>query len=102
MAIGQLVSEGARLVTLVGVGGVGKTRLALEWARGAEDALLREGVRLVLCDLAAAATPDEACAALARVLGAPLAAEGTADETVAQIGRALAELDRAVVVLDNV
>src|SRR6185312_15838849 len=99
--LGRAVAGGARLVTVLGVAGVGKTRLALEWARAAEGALLREGGRLLLCDLGGAAGPDDACAAVARALGAPLAAEATADEAVAQVGRALAELDRAVVVLDN-
>ncbi len=101
-ALGELVGAGARLITLVGAGGVGKTRLSLEWARAAEGTLRRDGVGLVFCDLSASRSADDACAAMARVLGAPLAADATTEETVAQVGRALAELDRAVVILDNV
>ncbi len=100
-ALDRLVAGGARLVTLLGVGGVGKTRLALEWARSAEGALRREGVSLVFCDLSEARSVDDASAAVARVLGVPLAATATAAESVAQVGRALGELERAVVVLDN-
>ncbi len=101
-ALGQLVGAGARLVTLVGTGGVGKTRVALEWARAAEASLRRDGVGLVLCDLSSARDADGVCEAVARAVGAPLAAGATTDEIVAQVGRALAELDRAVLVLDNV
>lgn len=46
-----------RLLTLVGPGGIGKSRLALEAARR------REGV--VVCDLSATSTPDEALSAIA-------------------------------------
>jgi predicted ATPase/predicted negative regulator of RcsB-dependent stress response len=100
-ALDRLIGEGARLVTLVGVAGVGKTRLALEWARGAEGALGREGAAIAFCDLAEARSVDDACAALARVLGVALAASATAEEAVVQLGRALARRERSVLVLDN-
>lgn len=95
-ALDRLAGEGARLVTLLGVAGVGKTRLALEWARGGQA-----GASFAFCALEEARTIDDACAALARALGVALAAQATTDETVAQLGRALAELDHAVLVLHN-
>jgi predicted ATPase/class 3 adenylate cyclase len=64
-AIGRLVSE-HRLVTLTGVGGCGKTRLALEAAR-AMAAQFRDGVRFV--DLAVVTDPDGVVDAAARALG---------------------------------
>jgi predicted ATPase/class 3 adenylate cyclase/DNA-binding winged helix-turn-helix (wHTH) protein len=54
-----------RLVTISGPGGVGKTRLAVESARGVEDRFA-DGVRYVA--LAAATAPDDVAAALARAL----------------------------------
>jgi len=54
-----------RLVTLTGVGGVGKTRLAIEVARRNDD-LAPDG--LVFLDLAAVATDDDVAAAAARIL----------------------------------
>src|SRR4051812_17058389 len=100
-ALGELVGAGARLVTLLGGGGVGKTRIALEWARSGEEALRQEGAALVFCDLAEARSLDDVCAALARALGVPLAAAASAGESVIQVGHALAGLERAVVILDN-
>jgi predicted ATPase len=64
-AIGRLVSE-HRLVTLTGVGGCGKTRLALEAAR-AMAGHFRDGVRFV--DLAVVTDPDGVVDAAARALG---------------------------------
>jgi predicted ATPase/class 3 adenylate cyclase len=64
-AIGRLVSE-HRLVTLTGVGGCGKTRLALEVAR-AMAGQFRDGVRFV--DLAVVTDPDGVVDAAARALG---------------------------------
>lgn len=97
-AVDRCLDEGARIVTLTGAAGMGKTRLSLEWARGASD---RDAASLLFCDLSEARSLDDACAVFARALGVPLAAAGTADEIVAQLGRALAESGPCVVILDN-
>ncbi len=57
----------ARLVTVVGVGGVGKTRLALEVARNASDAYA-DGVSLV--ELAAVSSADGVADAVMAAVGA--------------------------------
>src|SRR4029077_728071 len=58
--------QATRLVTMTGVGGIGKTRLALEVAADLLDAY-PEGVWLV--ELAALADPEQVPRAVARVLG---------------------------------
>ena len=83
-----------RLVTLVGVGGVGKTRLSIEAARRALDEVV-DGVAFV--DLAALADPEHLAAQVAASLGIP---EGPAE----QFGGALAEhlgSTSLLLVLDN-
>jgi predicted ATPase/DNA-binding SARP family transcriptional activator len=83
-----------RLVTLVGPGGVGKTRLALEAARRLEPDL-RDGAWFV--SLASTANPEHVPSAIAQTLGAtPL--EGETPEQA--IERFLAPKD-ALLVLDN-
>ena len=52
----------ARLVTVLGPGGVGKTRLAARWARG----LPEERGELIVCDLTDARTALDVCSAVAR------------------------------------
>ena len=58
--------EAARLVTLIGVGGVGKTRLALQVAA---DVLPRFADGVWLCELAAASEPEAAYQIVAAGLG---------------------------------
>jgi predicted ATPase/class 3 adenylate cyclase len=64
-AVSDLVRS-SRLVTLVGIGGVGKTRLALQVAAGLLDAY-PDGVFLV--DLAPLADPELVAAQVARAIG---------------------------------
>jgi predicted ATPase/class 3 adenylate cyclase len=82
--------EHARLVTLTGVGGVGKTRLALAVA-GASVSGFPDGVWLV--ELAPVSSPEEVVRATASAVGAPTV--GRSD-----LARYLADR-RALVVLDN-
>lgn len=94
-----LFDEGARLVTLIGPGGVGKTRLARRLG-----AVLCEEDRdrdVVFCDLTEARSLEGATAVVAEALGVGLA--GTRDTTsaVAEVGRALAARGPSLVVADN-
>ncbi len=83
----------ARLVTLTGPGGVGKTRVAIELARR-QEGQRPDGVWLV--DLASVTATEDVAAEAARVLGIRGAAEATTDVLQRYVG------DRQVlVVLDN-
>lgn len=83
-----------RLVTLTGVGGTGKTRLAIPLAERMQGGL-RDGACFV--DLAPVADPSAVVRAVAEGVGMPLVAGQPLDEDLA---RFLARV-RAVVVLDN-
>ncbi len=93
-AVAQLVRSGGRLVSLLGPGGTGKTRLSLAVARELAPEL-PGGAWFV--DLSEARDLDGVCAAVARALGIELDRR----EPVAQLGRALAFRGRALFVLDN-
>lgn len=82
-AIGKLVGE-HRLVTLVGVGGIGKTRLALAAAR---ELLPDFGDGVWLAELSALSHPSLVPAAVATSVGLDLAG-GSASQT--QVAKALA------------
>jgi predicted ATPase/class 3 adenylate cyclase len=91
--VADLVCDGARLVSLTGPGGVGKTRLALHVAR---ELLPRfEGVFLV--DLAAVRDPALVLPAVAAALGVR---EGGGDSVADALVRELGDR-RILLVLDN-
>jgi predicted ATPase/class 3 adenylate cyclase len=85
---------GARLVSIVGVGGTGKTRLAARYGRmwlgdypgGAW-----------FCDLSSARSVDGIVQAAAHALGVPLGA----DDPVLQLGHAIASRGTCLLILDN-
>lgn len=83
-----------RLVTLVGAGGIGKTRLALACAAQSADAF-PDGVWFV--DLSALSAPRTPCEAVATALGIPSGGDGTPEQRVAAF---LAER-HLLLVLDN-
>lgn len=89
-----LIRDGARLVTLTGPGGIGKTRLAIETARSLHDEC-RDGVYVV--PLAAVSDPTLVVPTLAERLGVRV--EGTRSDVAAVI-EFLATRD-VLVVLDN-
>ena len=93
-ALAQAYDEGSRLVTLLGTGGVGKTRLALRYARGW---LGNYPGGAWFCDLAAARSLDGVVQAVAQALDVPL---GRSDP-VQQLVAALAGRGECLLVLDN-
>ena len=101
-ALTAFVDGGARLVTLIGPGGVGKTRvatrLAVERAR-AYSAHGGGGVWWV--DLTGVRTAAALCGRVAQVLAGPLDAAGDLELAVARLGTALARRARLLLVLDN-
>jgi tetratricopeptide (TPR) repeat protein len=87
--------ESARLVTIVGPGGIGKTRLALRYAATRQAHF----GGLWFCDMRDASTPDEMAYVALRALGhgrapSPIDAE-------AALIRALVARPQALVILDN-
>ncbi|HVE81609.1 MAG TPA: AAA family ATPase, partial [Myxococcales bacterium] len=98
-ALGELFSAGARLVTVVGPPGIGKTRLALEYVRQQGPGLLDRG-EAWFCDLSSAADVHGICAALGSALQVRLTSD-TVEQTVQQLGRALSARGDALLVLDN-
>lgn len=86
---------GCRLVSLIGPGGTGKTRLAIRLARLARD---KWSDGAWFCDASTARDLDGLCLAMARGLG--VSALGAAP--IEQLGQVLAGRGRALVILDNV
>jgi len=92
--IRERLDAGARLVTLCGLGGVGKSRLAL----AAAHALAARGEVVVYVEAARAATPDDLAAAIAR------AADLTIDPNTPAptlLYEGLAAAGRRVIVIDG-
>jgi predicted ATPase/class 3 adenylate cyclase/Tfp pilus assembly protein PilF len=85
---------GARLVSLLGIGGTGKTRLALRFAR---TWLGDYPGGAWFCDLSAARNLDGLLRAVAQGLDVPLGR----DDPVLQLGHAIAGRGRCLVILDN-
>lgn len=92
-ALEELFEGGARLVTLFGPGGIGKTRLSRRFGTAT-----RRFAGVWFCDLSAARDERDVLFATARALGVSL--PKSADAT-ATIGRALAAKKNALVVVDN-
>jgi len=92
----QLLGSGDRLVTLLGPGGVGKSRLAREAAR--QQAANYAG-RVFFADATAARDLEGLCLAVAEALGVALPPGGNPIDGVSAL---LAARRRCLVVLDNV
>ncbi len=95
----RALANGERLVTLVGPGGSGKTRLARRAGAIALDGNSPKLEAVWFCDLAEARSAFELTAAVGRTLGVPL--EGGADP-IEQIAHALVARQPLLLVLDNV
>lgn len=87
------VLQGARLNTLLGMGGTGKTRLAVEYGWRTLD---RFPGGVWFCDLTEARSVDGIARAVARSLDVPLGRD-----PLEQLGHAIAGRGRCLVILDN-
>jgi len=92
--IGQRFGEGTRLLTLLGQGGTGKTRLAIRYGHGS---LGDWPGGIWFCDLSGASSLDGIHYATASTLGVRL---GPGDPST-QLADAIADRGRCLIVLDN-
>jgi predicted ATPase len=92
--IEQVIAGGTRIVTLLGAGGMGKTRLAVQYGR---RNLAHWPGGVWFCDLTEARDLNGIVSAVARSMGVPL---GKADP-VEQLGHAIAGRGKCIVILDN-
>ena len=90
----RLLDEGHRHVSVLGLGGAGKTRLVLQCARAS---LARFPGGAWFCDLSAARSIEGIASAVALALDVPLGK----DDPVQQLGHVMASRGRCLVVLDN-
>jgi predicted ATPase/class 3 adenylate cyclase len=92
--LSRRIQSGARLVSVLGIGGTGKTRLVTRYGR---SWLGEFPGGAWFCDLAAARSLDGIVNAVAQGLDVPLGR----DEPVAQLGHAISGRGRCLVILDN-
>jgi predicted ATPase len=92
--LAQLVDDGARLMSVLGIGGTGKTRLVLHLARRVLPSFPGGAW---FCDLSEARSVEGIASAVAAALDVPLGK----DEPVTQLGHAIAGRGRCLVILDN-
>ncbi len=91
----------ARLVTVSGPAGMGKSRLALHFGREQMQARAWEG-GVWFCDLTEASTVEDVCQGLGQTLGVSLSRVSAGHEATELLGRALAGHGELLVILDNV
>jgi predicted ATPase len=97
----QLIENGTRLISLVGPGGVGKTRLAVEVAQSAHDErTFRDGVCFV--ELAALTDSAQIAPALTAAIGAPMTTRDIHPADYLRDRNALIILDNCEQLLDGV
>ncbi len=99
-ALGAHLEDGARLITVVGFGGLGKTRLVSELAWRTRATWASRGGGAWFCDLVDARSADDVCKAVARALEVEVPLDAQHD-SITQTGRTLRSLGPALVVLDN-
>lgn len=91
------LEEGARLVSIVGHGGMGKTRLALRCA----SAWVERGGRSAFVDLAEARRAGDVIGAVSAALGASLESVASDEDAARKLGAVMAASRDRIVVLDN-
>ncbi len=99
-AIASTFADGARLVTLLGPGGAGKSAVALHYGVTARPAYATEG-GVWICDLTEARDADGVIASVGRALSVSLAPGASSADAVAQIGHALAGRGKMLVLFDT-
>lgn len=99
-AIQALIDRGARLITLLGPPGIGKTRLALEFARARVDGSHPLG-GVWAVELAHARSLSDLCANLGPLVGVGIAARSDERDVADAIGTALGEAGPLLLVLDD-
>ena len=93
--------EGARLITLLGPGGIGKTRLAIELGRYLAARPEREAAEVLFCDLTSAGSASEVAGLVARTAGCSFGPVAATEELVESVGSDLAEHEGLLAILDN-
>ncbi|MFL5349221.1 MAG: ATP-binding protein [Hyalangium sp.] len=96
----QWLHEEHRLVTLLGPGGMGKTRLATHFGGLELESCAWEG-GVWLCELEQARTAEALCHGVAQALGISLKHEEGAGDPVEQLGLALNDCGGVLIILDN-
>ncbi len=97
-ALGALLARGARIVTVVGPAGVGKTRLVTHAAEAARSSLGGPAAVGLFCDLSESGTAADVVTAIRSALGAALTP--VADE-IAHLARLLARRGAVLLIVDN-
>jgi predicted ATPase/class 3 adenylate cyclase/Tfp pilus assembly protein PilF len=101
-ALRDLFQKGERLVTLMGPGGTGKTRLSMRFAAVHLAEFTRDGGGGAwFCDLTEARSLDGVCASVGAALNVPLTSGKTSADMVIQLGHAIAGRGRILLVMDN-
>lgn len=90
-----------QLVCVHGGPGIGKSRLAVAFARRRLSAPETRTGGVWLCDLAQAQSADDLCAAVTRTLSLPSPADEDDTDAIDHVARSLAERGSTLLVLDN-
>ncbi len=98
-SLAQQFKEGARLISILGPGGAGKTRLARAFGLAALKSAQFEAVWF--CDLSEASSQMDVVIAVAELLGLSSGAHADVDALTRGCGLALENRPRELIVLDN-
>lgn len=100
--VAKAFDEGARLVTVMGPGGTGKTRLSLEYASTRLGEWVAAG-GVWLCELESARNALELAVGVAKALGVRLSGKHLEDSNAATqaVASTLSGLSRVLIILDN-